>query len=47
MKITIKPQDNKARDTFVRDIRHTHIAYIGKNGKAYSRKEKHKMTIEW
>lgn len=40
IKITLTP--SKVRDTFIRDLRHTHISYVGKNGKAYTRKKKYK-----
>lgn len=43
---TINPNELKRRDTFIRDLRHTHIAYIAKNKKAYTRKAKHKGRNE-
>lgn len=43
MTITIKP--NRGRNEFLRSVHFLHTAYIGKNGKAYNRKEKYKKDL--
>jgi len=47
MKMRINPNELKTRDTFIRDLRHTHIAYVQGNGKAYNRKKLKVLTYDY